>query len=71
MIGLWLPVVVCMAAIYYGVRAEPACPGPPRAVSDTVLHMAGYAGLALLTLRATSRGTLGGRDVRRRWPSRW
>jgi VanZ family protein len=31
-------------------------PGPAAAVSDTVLHMTGYAGLAVLTLRATSRG---------------
>ena len=56
MIGRWLPVVAWMAAIYYGSTTS-RVPGPAAAVSDTVLHMSGYAGLALLTLRATSRGT--------------
>lgn len=53
--GLWLPVAAWMAAIYYG-SAMSSVPGPAAAVSDTVLHMTGYAGLALLTLRATARG---------------
>ena len=56
MIGRWLPVVAWMAAIYYGSTTS-RVPGPAAAVSDTVLHMSGYAGLALLTVRATSRGT--------------
>jgi VanZ family protein len=54
-IGLWLPVVAWMAAIYYG-SAMSTVPGPAASVSDTVLHMSGYAGLAALTLRATARG---------------
>lgn len=59
MIALWLPVVAWMAAIYYG-SAMSSVPGPAAAVSDTFLHMAGYAGLALLTLRATARGRWAG-----------
>lgn len=59
MIALWLPVAAWMAAIYYGA-AMTTIPGPAAAVSDTVLHMAGYAGLALLTLRATARGRWSG-----------
>ena len=58
MISLWLPVVAWMAAIYYGAGMSQV-PGPAAAVSDTILHMTGYAGLALLTLRALARG---------RWP---
>jgi VanZ family protein len=54
-IGLWLPVAVYMAAIYYGA-ALPKIPGPIAGLSDTLLHMAGYAGLAVITLRATARG---------------
>ena len=50
-----MPVVAWMAAIYYGSTMR-SVPGPAAAVSDTVLHMTGYAGLAVLTLRATSRG---------------
>lgn len=42
-----------MAALSYGGgMSQP--PGPAAQISDTVLHMAGYAGLALLTLRATA-----------------
>jgi VanZ family protein len=54
-IGFWLPVAAYMAAIYYGA-AMPAVPGPVGLVSDTLLHAGVYAGLALLTLRATARG---------------
>ena len=57
--GLWLPVVVYMAAIYYGA-ALTVVPGPAGYVSDTLLHMAGYAGLALITLRATAGGRWAG-----------
>jgi VanZ family protein len=57
-ISLWLPVAVWMAAIYWGAALTQA-PGPVAGISDTVLHTASYAGLALLTLRATARG---------RWP---
>ena len=55
MISLWLPVVAWMAAIYYGAGVSEV-PGPAASVSDTFLHMSGYAGLAALTLRATARG---------------
>jgi VanZ family protein len=54
-IGLWLPVAAWMAAIYYGAGMS-SVPGAVSAFSDTILHMAGYSGLALLTLRATARG---------------
>ena len=59
MISLWLPVAVYMAAIYYGA-ALTVVPGPAARISDTVLHMAGYAGLAILTLRATAGGKWAG-----------
>ena len=59
MISLWLPVAVYMAAIYYGA-ALTQVPGPAAQFSDTVLHMGGYAGLSLLTLRATARGRWSG-----------
>jgi VanZ family protein len=58
-ISLWLPVAAWMAAIYYGSGMS-SVPGPAAAVSDTVLHLAGYGGLALLTLRATARGRWAG-----------
>ena len=63
MISLWLPVVVYMAAIYWGA-ALPQIPGPVAGISDIVLHMAGYTGLALLTLRATARGRWSGVTAR-------
>lgn len=59
MISLWLPVAVCMAVMYYGA-AMTQVPGPAARISDTLLHMAGYAGLAILTLRATSGGRWAG-----------
>ena len=62
-LGLWLPVAVWMAAIYWGA-ALTQVPGPAAAISDTVLHIAAYAGLALLTLRATSRGRWSGVTAR-------
>ena len=58
-ISLWRPVAVYMAAIYYGA-ALTQVPGPVAQVSDTVLHMGAYAGLALLTLRATAGGRWSG-----------
>jgi len=59
-IGLWLPVAVYMSAIYYGA-ALPQVPGPIGSwFSDTVIHLGGYAVLALLTLRATARGRWSG-----------
>jgi len=62
-ISLWLPVVVYMAAIYYGAALTVA-PGSAGLVSDTVLHIAGYAGLAVLTIRATSGGRWAGVTAR-------
>ena len=60
MIGLWLPVAVYMAAIYYGAML-PAVPSPIDTwFSDTVLHAGGYTGLALLTLRAMAGGRWAG-----------
>ena len=59
MIGLWVPVAVYMAAIYYGAALSQV-PGPAARLSDTVLHMAGYAGLAVITLRATAGGKWAG-----------
>ena len=55
MISLWLPVVAWMAAIWYGA-GMPQEPGPVAAFSDTVVHAAAYAGLALLVTRALSGG---------------
>ena len=60
MIGLWLPVAVLMAAIYY-VATAPDVPAPVgRWFSDTALHAGAYTVLALLTLRATAKGRRAG-----------
>ena len=60
MIGLWLPVAVYMAAIYYGA-VQPEVPDVIAVrFTDTLLHAGGYAGLAMLTLRATARGQMRG-----------
>jgi VanZ family protein len=48
-----------MGAIYWGA-ALPVVPAPVQGISDTVMHMAGYAGLALLSLRATAKGRWAG-----------
>jgi len=58
-IGLWGPVAVYMAAIYYGAGMSQV-PGPAAQVSDTFLHMGGYAGLAVVTLRAVTGGRWSG-----------
>jgi VanZ family protein len=58
-ITLWGPVAAWMAAIYYGAGMTQV-PGPAAQVSDTVLHMAGYAGLAAVTLRAVAGGRWSG-----------
>ena len=59
---LWLPVVIYMAAIFYqsSLSEVPGTEGIP----DTYLHAAGYAGLALTTLRATAGGRWSGVTVR-------
>lgn len=60
MILLWAPVVVYMAAIFYGA-AMSQVPGPVGSwFSDTFLHTGGYLGLALLTIRALARGRWAG-----------
>lgn len=59
MISLWGPVAACMAVIYYGA-ALTQVPGPAASISDTVLHMGSYAGLAAITLRAVAGGRWSG-----------
>jgi VanZ family protein len=54
-ISLWGPVAVYMAAIYYGA-ALAVTPSLVAGISDTIMHLSANAGLALLTLRATSGG---------------
>jgi len=58
-IGLWLPVAAYMAALYYGALM-PSVPGAVGSVSDTLLHAAGYAVLAVLAVRATAGGRWAG-----------
>jgi len=60
-VTFWLPVAGVMATMYYlaGIAQIPGGAG----LSDTVLHIAGYAGLSLLTLRATARGRWSGVTV--------
>jgi VanZ family protein len=58
-IGLWWPVAAYMAVLYYGAALSQV-PGPVMRLSDTLLHMAAYSGLALVTLRATSGGRWAG-----------
>ena len=59
MISLWLPVAAWMAAIYWGASITQV-PGPVAAFPDTLQHMFGYSGLALLALRATAGGKWSG-----------
>jgi hypothetical protein len=60
---LWGPVAVYMAAIFYASSLS-VIPGPVSFwFSDTVLHTACYAGLALVTLRALARGKWTGLTV--------
>ena len=63
MIGLWLPVGLWMGAIYWGAGL-PEVPSAVSSFSDTLQHMAGYSGLALLLLRATSGGRWSGVTTR-------
>ena len=53
-ISLWLPVVVYTAAIFF-VSGLPDAPLPVE-VSDKTGHMAAYAGLAILAVRALGGG---------------
>jgi VanZ family protein len=62
--ALWLPVAVCMAAMYYGATM-PQVPAPVGDwFSDTMLHAGGYTVLVLLVLRATAGGTWRGMTAR-------
>jgi VanZ family protein len=55
---LWGPVVLYMAAIFaLSSMAEP--PAPPG-IDDKTQHFAAYAGLGVVTLRATSGGAVTG-----------
>lgn len=55
---LWGPVVAAMVVIF--VLSSMSDPPAPDRVSDKLLHTAGYAALALVTVRATSGGRLAG-----------
>lgn len=63
MISLWGPVAVYMAAIYYGAGL-PVAPSVVSGISDTVMHMGGYAGLAIVTARAVAGGRWSGVTLR-------
>lgn len=54
--SLWLPVVAYMSAIFF--LSAQSSPPTPDGVSDKTLHGLAYAGLALVSLRATSKGRM-------------
>ena len=54
LLSLWLPVVVYTTAIFF-VSGLPVAPLPEE-VSDKTGHMAAYAGLAILAVRALGGG---------------
>ncbi len=53
-LSLWLPVAIYMGAIFL-VSADSSPPAPAR-VSDKVLHLGAYAGLAVTICRALAGG---------------
>lgn len=55
---LWGPVAIYMAVLF-ALSAQPVLPSPPG-LDDKTEHFTAYGGLALVTLRATSGGTLAG-----------
>ena len=57
-LSLWAPVVIYMGAIFV-LSGQSSPPVPPH-VSDKLLHIAAYAGLALVICRALAGG----------WPAR-
>ncbi|MGE0362017.1 MAG: VanZ family protein [Vicinamibacterales bacterium] len=57
-VWLWGPVVLYMAVIFV-LSAMPEPPSPPG-IDDKTQHFTGYAGLGLVTLRATSGASLTG-----------
>jgi VanZ family protein len=56
---LWLPVIAYMAMLF-GLSSLHTLPSPPAGFSFYDVHVAAYAGLAVLTARATGGGL---RDV--------
>ena len=58
-VSLWAPVVAYMAMLF-GFSSLSTLPSPPGDLSFYDVHVAAYAGLAVLTARATGRGL---RDV--------
>ena len=54
-VSLWLPVVAYMAVIFL-LSSMSSPPGPEGWLSDKAQHGIAYAGLAVVTLRATSGG---------------
>ena len=57
MISLWLPVIAYMAMLF-GFSSLSKLPTPPGALSFYHVHIAAYAGLAVLTVRARANGIL-------------
>jgi VanZ family protein len=55
---LWGPVVLYMAVIF-ALSSMPEPPAPPG-IDDKTQHFAAYAGLGVVTLRATSGGVVTG-----------
>lgn len=55
---LWGPVALYMALIFWA--SSLSSPPSPAQVSDKVQHFAAYAGLALVSLRATAGGRVRG-----------
>lgn len=53
-LGLWAPVVIYMAAIFY-IQSLSSPPSPPG-LNDKVEHLLGYGLLGLLAARATAGG---------------
>ena len=55
MINLWLPVVAYMSMIF-ALSSFSRLPAPPGGLSFYHVHFAVYAGLAVVTARATGKG---------------
>jgi VanZ family protein len=58
-LSLWIPVAIYMAAIFWASSLS-VLPGAVGGVPDWLLHSTCYAGLALVSLRATSGGRWAG-----------
>ena len=55
--SLWLPVIAYMAMLF-GFSSLSTLPSPPGELSYYEVHIAAYAGLATITVRALARGRL-------------